>query len=538
MATLIDNLGYNTYILKTIRSITECEKIIVYNKNSFIGDQNYSRLNLYNLTDIFFDVLYNRNTGNYDSRCCMMTRELVDRSEATEVPFKYTCNNPNTPGGFNIIIYVTKDNTPAGYTEFLNIQGKISEVIWIYLKFNVELYNIDLKLSNSLYKQKDSLPKNFIGSSLGQFSKSCDVKDKISKAPRDSWYTNHLTSFLNPRNKSSIALGDRTLLWNGIFSKIGFLKDSNVFAGEEYTNYQIGYYGLDIVLYSWTYLNDEVGLYYRITSLITQEDYRYTHQVGDTIIDVVSGYKNGMTLLYCAGKYLVFEISHITYTEVVLFDTASEKWVETKESRVIVDPFDSKMEIREFPKIQSPKTAVELLPGLSNVYLNISNFIERNGVLEVFRKYGDWFFIKEGNFCIATCMSYSVYMTMEEYRNCIILNDNTLLLKTNDDYYTIYCGNRQKEYWTENARSIKDGVSMITIPLGSGYVEICENGDPEIYRLSEVSIVTKDDLLYNTILDSFRHQSLYAPYKVPSRIIGAFGGVVFYINQNNNLNYI
>ena len=98
MATLLDNLGYNTYILKTIKSVTECKKIIVYNKKSFRGDNNYSRINLYNLTDIFYRVLCNINTSSgYDSRCLPLERDLPDPLLFREVPFEYVCGNTTTP---------------------------------------------------------------------------------------------------------------------------------------------------------------------------------------------------------------------------------------------------------------------------------------------------------------------------------------------------------------------------------------------------------------------------------------------------------
>ena len=398
------------------------------------------------------------------------------------------------------------------------------------------------------------LPCNFIGNELSQFSESTNIKDRIDKMPKNQWYTNNMTSFLSSNNKSNIALGDSALLCTGDFFKINFSKNANIFTGEEYNHYQIGYYGSDVVLYSWIYLQDESELYYKITSLLTQRDYKYTHQVGDTIVDAVGKYdpkEVSQELIYCAGKYLVFRITYSTYSKIVLFDTTNDSWVNTKEPNPIVDPLDRKMTINELPKssiIQSYSVALELFPSLSDVYFNLREYIERVGKLDILRKYGDWFFIKyrmeleNKDFYLATCTSQTIYMTYEEYQNCIVINDNTLLIKTSDTYYTIYYGNRQKEYWTEKARCVKNNSTLHEISLRGGTIYMSSDTEEpeyfEFYNKSEVAIVYSNDLLYNTVLNSFRHQPLYAPYTIPSRIIGALGGLIFYINQNNNLNYI
>ena len=59
----------------------------------------------------------------------------------------------------------------------------------------------------------------------------------------------------------------------------------------------------------------------------------------------------------------------------------------------------------------------------------------------------------------------------------------------------------------------------------------------DLYRKSEIAIVHKSELVFNSILDSFRHQPLYT-YQVPKRIIGGLGNLIFYINQQNNINYL
>ena len=552
METLLDNLGYNTYVLKTIRSVTECKKILLYNRNSFISTDYYSiyygKLNLYNLEDIFFELLYDRNNNTPRPPCIILQRDFSDPLDASNIPFEYNCSQ--NPIGFNIIIYIDENNSPCGYTEFLNTQGRISKFVKIFLKFNVSIDGIDIKLDNYLYRIKDSLPDNFIGSGLNQFPSSLNVIEEENKLFKDQRYTSHLSSFLEKNNKSSIALCDRSFLPTKTITKISFLKDYNIFSGEEYTNFQIGYYGLDIVLYSWIYLNDDIGYYYRITSLITYEDYKYTHRTVDSIVDSISVYdpnEISKELLYCAGKYLVFKITFNTYSKMALFDTTIDSWVDLKESYFIVDPLDPSAVISELPKpslIQSYKAALELLPSLTDIFLDVKEYIERPQNLEVLKKFGDWIFIKDSNnIHIASCSYYSVYMTKEEYDSSIVINNNSILIDTNDSYYTIYYGDRRKTYLTEKVRCIKYGSSIHQSSLRGKIIEMSndslESEYLEYYKKSEIGIIYKDDLIYNTVLNSYRHQPVYSPYKVPSKIIGAIGGIIFYINSNNNnINYI
>ena len=467
MASL-DNLGYSTYVLSSIRAVTECKRILVYDKNSFIGNPNYSRINLYNLEDIFERVLY-IGDGEYNSNCLVLNREFTEgniEEESKEVPFEYDCEN-GVIDGFNIIIYLNSNNTPSGYTEFLNTQGKISKYVWIYLKFRVDINQIDLELNNSLYKVKNRLDKNLIGSELWKFSSSQSIVEEANKIPKDQKYTTHLSAFIGSNNRSGVYMSNQVLLPSNSMITLDFIKDADIFCGEEYSNFQIGYYQNDIVLYSWTYIDSKY--YYRITSLLDQKEYKYTRQENGEWVDTISKYSENEVskdLLYCAGKYLVFEIIYQTYNIIALFDTSNDTWVKLDSSNLIVDPLDKTSKIIQLPKataLQNYDTVLEYIPEIENTYLDIKQFVQIERSLNIIKKFGDWFFIRYGNLVIASCMSFSVYMTETEARNCIVLNNNTILIPS-DNYYTIYHGVRKKEYYTEKAR----GASLIDLEIKPG----------------------------------------------------------------------
>ena len=550
----LDNLGYNTYILGTIKSITECKRILVYNKNSFINYSNYSRLTLYNLNDIFDAVLFNGNCSN--EHCLMLERSLDGTEDPSNIPFHYDCDNGRT-NGFNIIIYVKDDDTPAGYTEFINTQGNISDSIDIYLKFTVEINKIEIGLTNSLYKIKGSLQKDFLGTELSDYTSSKVVISDINELPRCSKYTSHLSAFLSEHSKDNVFLGDRLLTKDGndlVLSKLNLLVNADLLEGETYDHLQIGYYGDDIVLYSWINIQDSdpnnySGIYYKIVSLINRNVYKHTRNDVDGMVDTIPNYFNEISkeLLYAAGRYLVFKINYRRNSIIKLYNTEEDVWVDTKEDNVIVDPFDKRAIIYEIPKstsIQSYDTALELIPELSNVYFDLKTFIYERRSLNIVRKIGDWFIFssKDGNktYYIATNMFNVIYMTEYDYNNMVVINDNALLIKE-ENYYVLYYGIRKKTYYTEKARSLKYNSTMENTELSSG-TEIMISNDSEkndytnIYNSSEIAIIGKSKFIYNTILNSFRRQPL-SDIIVPGNIFGAIGGILYY-TKNNVINYL
>lgn len=552
MATL-DNLGYNTYVLGTIKAVIECKKILVYNRNVLEQNPEYRRINLYNLEDIFFSVLYPNGIPNQN--CLELRREfdLEDSSiDISGIPFEYICDN-GTTNGFNMIIYINSDNNPIGFTEFMNIQGRVSNYINIFLKFKIKTSEITLELSNSLYRVKNNLSDDFIGPELNKFSSSSDIKKTIDRIPKDQKYTSHLSAFLEDNNRSNIFLNDRTLLYSKELTKINLVKDADIFDGTEYTNYQIGYYDEnDIVIYAWKYIDDSVGYYYRIMSLINPVNiYKYTRLEGDTYIDVIKSYddvrEDSKDLLYCAGKYLVFRINYRggsgRYGIVAMFDTTTDSWVKSDKPNIIVDQLDTSLQLYELPKstsIQNYESALELLPPIANTYYDVREYINRSSCFDIIKKVGDWFFIKQDNIYVATCSMFSVSMTENEYSNCIVINNSTILIN-NDSYYTIYHGDKRKNYTTERARYLsRDDVSLDPYELRSGIIYVCNDDfrDEYIsyYENSEIAIVQKNDKIYNTFLDSYRRQPIYTG-EVPNNIVGALGSIIFYINQNK-INYI
>jgi len=538
-----DNLGYTTHVLSTIKSITECRRILVYNRNSFVSNQNYSRLTLYNINEIFYNVLVDEsNTSNYgfNDNCLLIERRIDDEEDITNNPFPYICSNLRTPNGFNIIIYLSNiDSSPVGYTEFVNTQGRISEGINIYLKFNIKGIELELHILNSLYKIKDTLTKNFIGTELNKYTSNFIIKNDIKKILKDSKYTTHLSAFLNKKSKDNIYLNDRFLDSDKNLIKLDLKNNYDFGLSIEFEKQQATYYRDDIVIYSWKIVNNQIR--YQIVSAINGQSY-----IQGDFYDTIDFYDSkvlSQNVLYCAGKYIVVKLVYRNTTKIKLFDTDNINWVETAEDNIIIDPFDREAEIYKLPRsvsIQSLDTAYFLFPDLVNIYLNLGNYINTYRELEIFRKIGDWIIIKNKkngkNFYIVTNMFSVIYMTEDDYNNMIVINNTTFLIKE-ENYYIIYYGIRKKTYYTEKARSLNTGVGLIAGPNG---ILICNDDEAEnyieIYNKKEVDIVFKDSDLLSSIFNQFRKRPL-SKLTVPSNIVCAIGGIIYY-RENNKLSYI
>lgn len=538
-----NNLGYTTHILSTIKSITECKRILVYNRNSFVSDLNYNRLTLYNLVDVFNNALVDENnTSNYgfNNNCLLINRSMEDEEDITNNPFKYTCNNLRTSNGFNIIIYLSNlDGSPVGFTEFVNTQGRISERIFIYLKFNIKGIELELHLSNSLYKIKDTLEKDFIGTELNEYTSNFVIDDDIKKIIKDSKYTTHLSSYLNKNNKNNIYLNDRFLNSDKNMIKLNLQNNYDFGLSTEFEKQQATYYREDIVIYSWKIVDNQIR--YQIVSAINGQSY-----IESDFYDTIDFYDSkvlSQDVLYCAGKYIVVKLVYKNSTKVKLFDTENINWVETTEDNVVVDPFDREAEIYELPRsvsIQSLDTAYFLFPDLVNIYLDLGNYLDIYRELEVFRKIGDWIIIKNKkdgkNFYIATNMFSVVYMTEDDYNNMIVINDSAFLINE-ETYYVVYYGVRKKTYYTEKARSLDTGFGLTTRTDG---FKICEDSEYEdyieLYNKKEIDIIFKESDLLSSIFNQFRKRPLNR-YTVPSNIVSAVGGIIYY-KENNKLSYI
>lgn len=526
METSANYLGYNTYILGTTKNVVDCLRIILYNKS----EAGVDKISLYNITTVFEDVL-----GG--GKCVDLRREN------SGTPFEYDSRGDDI-SGFDVIIYINvSDGSPIGYTEFLNIQGS-ERNISISLAFELKVSeNSEILIINSLSQLigTSTNQRNFVGSELWEYTGSGKVLDEIK--PGKPKYTTHLRNLMSGKSKDSIYLDNGVITPDMRFVRLNISRGIDVNPYKiSWSRNQLGYYGKDIVLYSWS------GLKYSMYSVTDRNKFGnplvYTESVvGYHEIPKYSDTSTGQEIIYFSGKYAVLQVG----SEYKLFDIFLRKWIEFQDQNFILDQWDVRGKITEVPKILNYGNVFSVLPEITNVYLDLEKHSSRYSIVIV-RKIGSWFVLRQKisntkSILVYTNLTNTIYTADTEDDRPIILNDRVALGRGSadgDDYYIVY-SEQFGTWYTEMAREI----------LGSGKLEIdrelgimiCKTASSKeddaqrsLYTSGRLEIIHRSDNIVDTYLEKYRRNVIQKNPTVP-KIIGALGGLVFYIDENY-LNYI
>lgn len=497
----INNVGYSTHILGTVKSVMKCLGIILYNRYE-ISDTKLTRISLYNINEVY-DALTKSGKGEYIE----VTREDTD----SPFIYEYTvAKSNNLDNGFSTIIYLSPvDNTPLGYTEFRLVQGKNRDInIILNLKSSVE--DLDVVLTNSLGNVENS-NKNYLGKELHNYTSSSTALDSIKQ--KESINKNY-TKFLNQAKMSncSIYLDSGFVKKFDLTGELGFVK-LNIFKNMNYSlleydfdKFNISFYGADIILGTWT------GLNYCITSLTQKNKFgeliRYTKSN--------TGYftlppKNGIRpnkILYSAGKYIICEFEKTISS----FNIETREWEEQANEIALVDPLDPSNKLYDLPNEVDLDTVYKTFPDLVNTFYDY----KQEKSFRIIRKVGNWIIlevVKNSEIIyIVSGISYALTILPKQLDRLIFLDDNTLILN-NSTEYCIYRGIGTQGITPEAKRLLEDETSM----------------DAEIMRINKFSS------LFTTEFNSLRR----GPYplttsKIPE-IVAAFCGHLFYIDKQNHL---
>lgn len=525
METSASYLGYNTYILGTTKNVLDCLRIVLYNKSEVAVD----KISLHNINTVYNDVI---KSEKY--------LRLV-RPGTTDL-FEYSASNGVIPG-FDVIIYLdNSDLTPIGYTEFLNVQG-VERNITISLSFETKVgENPDIILINSLSQlQGSSTKRDFIGEKLWEYTSAGKVKEGIETGyPR---YTTHLSSLKYGSDVCNIFLDYGAIGKDMNLLKLDVSKGIDINPYRlDWSRYQLGYYGLDMVLYTW---KDNIYSVYSITKRNKfGNPLSYTPStVGYYSLPVFDKSKT-QEIVNFSGKYIVVSVG----SEYKLFDITTQRWVEFGDKSFVLDQWDYKDTITEIPKLLNYENVFSYLPDMSNVYLDLKKHSDRYSIAIV-RKINSWYVLRQkitnSRGLLVYTNSSSVMYTNDSLTDLpMIFNDQLIVSKDTEInsgklYYTIFTGGG--EWYTEKARQTLDGGTLEYDPqLG---IMFCNTGDTEKdeaqrkrYLSGEIKIVWEDDELYNSFFAGWRRNVLPKSSGIP-RLIGSLSGLIFYIDENY-LNYI
>lgn len=495
----INNVGYSTHILGTVKSVMKCLGIILYNRYE-ISDTGLTRISLYNIKEVY--KVLTKEGG----KCVKISRN------STEEPFIYNksiAQSGNLDNGFSTVIYLSPvDDAPLGYTEFRLVQGKDRDInITLDLRSSVE--DLNVILNNSLSNVENSTNKNYLGDNLGEYTSSSIALDCIKT--RENINKNY-TKFLNQAKKSNypVYLDSGFIKKFDLTGDLGFIK-LNIFRNMNYSplefefeNFNISLYGSDIVLGTWT------GLNYCITSLTQRNKFgeliRYTKSN--------TGYftlppKNGMRpykILYNAGKYLICDFGNDTTAP---FNIETREWEEITNSIALVDPLDPSNTLYDLTEEIDLSTIYKTFPDLVNTFYNY----KQEKSIKILRKVGNWIVIRVMRdnrvVYVITGISYSLYITPEQLDKIIYLDDNTLILNSTDNY-CIYRGIGEEAYTPEAAR-------LLNIKTNAGAINI-----------------NKSSSLSHSDFNDLRRGPYPLTVSIPD-IVTAFCGHLFYIDRQNHL---
>ena len=518
----LSNLGYNTYIQGSIKNVTECLNIVLYNKSSI----DVEKISLYNMNSVYNKVL---STGKY---------VRLSRENTVDV-FKYYYDN-GVISGFDVILYVsnTDSKTVSGYTEFLNIQGSIRNLS-IKLDFSSEISDgIRITISNSLSQvrgENTTINKNFIGDDLFNFTGSTKIKNE--KLDNKLYYTNSIKSLLKSRgNRQYIFSGNYTVLPNFEIINVGLNNDIDIdFLGAGLFNkFQVGYYDNDPC----AYLLNETSGNYAIISLTKVNNF------GKPIIyttNSINGYytfPEGSTVNYFAGSYA--SLNHEGTLK--LYDIKRKEWCEEISEGFLLDQLNPYYGLIKFPKLLNYQTLVQYVPDIKNSFFDIENY-SKSYQIKVIGKKGEWYILKQEraesnqNLLIYTNLTKSVVVSEINDNTPIVIN-NSVLMIDNNDYYSVY---REDGilYYSEQARKIIEG-GTVEKNEDLGGIDFCygtENDKyTELYKNRSIEIVWNDQSLADSYFSSFKRDVLKVN-KVP-KIVDCLSGLLFYLRDNKYLNYL
>ena len=498
------NLGYTNYVIGSVKSITECLSIILYNKSTFS-----TRISLYNLNSFYLNYLSGSDSENH---------VRLSRVKYTD-NFEY---NKDLENGFDVIVYISSSlNTPIGYTEFNNLQG-----IGIYMNIILDFRRSSdesnsLYIDTSVYTSGNSMAKNLGGENLDQYT-------KVSDLPKS--YKNPFTTSLErlETDPTSYIVSRDTIIGSNNFKRLGIGRNINVDPYDNgFTNHDICFYNGDLVIVSWN------NLEYGVISLAK------TNTFGLPITYVKPGTELTEEIESLGSRYYYSKSGKL-----IDLVTQEEYINSSKDSSILVsDKFDSHGIVYELPTFFQKKDVLEYIPEINNIYLDLDYYFE-SYQLTIYRKIGSWFILRQkysGSYLyFAVSPVCAIYFDYSDLENLLFVNDQTVILRE-ENYYMIY--NKPGEiYYSEKARLIVEGGKLNDYD-GTGIL-MCVTGNSvddekhyqEYYGSQNIPVIFKYEDLYKTKLSSYR-RGIYPNQSGIPELVCSVGGLIFY-KTDSIINYL
>lgn len=539
------SIGYTTQFLGVPKNIRECTAIILYNRKVIEMEE----ITLFNIDTIYSKL---KEGGEHITLYRNTINDYFEYNPAVNIGLSE---------GFDVILYLnTLRNGVVGYTAFSSVQAEMSSsvryTVRIFLTFTSEdTSEIEVNIVNSLSEAASSSSSSSSSDekelwkyiTIEQVKKTVDIKNPSPK------YANRVEVFeKDPSN--CISLDSGTLAWNKnlgkeIFYQYGIKSDINIDPFDlGLHNFEVGNYDDDVLVYRWA------GLTYSVSSLLKENFFQYPIEYfkhggagGDEIKlgEDLQKEKDSIIIEYFAGRSCV--LRHIGSNATYLYDLESNKFINTGGSDFLVDTWSNSSEILYYPKNSSLARLKSYIPRLTDMYLNT----DESGI-RLIRKKGDWYIMKKTTigdaFIIYSCPSGTIW-TVEGRDKVIVVNNKCLLIHTQDivqnlDYYSLFYADQgitDRTYKTESAINLElngkfDGSKMI-VDSTYGIIMYFEKQNFKNYEEGRISVIHRKGGLNNLVMCGLRKRPMKDSEDVPE-IVYAYGGILFYLDKNKNLQYL
>lgn len=542
------SIGYTTQFLGVPKNIKECTAIVLYNRKE-IG---LEEITLFNINTIYTKLIGSDGEGGLEH--VILYRDTVDDY------FEYNpAINIGLSRGFDVMLYLNSArNGVVGYTAFSSVQAEMSSsvryTVRIFLTFTSEdnTSEIEVNLVNSLSEANSSNSSNSSdGEELWKYITIEQIKDTVDIKNACPKYTNQ-TAVLQKNKDNCISLDSGTLTWDKSLGTETFyqygIKDSiNIDPFDiGLNNFEIGNYNNDILVYRWS------GLKYSVGSLLKENYFEnpieYFKHGGAGYDEIklsedLQKQQDNIIIEYFAGRFCV--LRHTGSNEIYLYDLELDKLINTAGSDFFIDTWSNENDVLYYPKNSSLARLRNYVPRITDMYLNT----DESGI-RLIRKKGDWYIMKKTTigdaFIIYSCPSGTIW-TVEGKDKVIIINNKCLLVHTNSqdlNYYSLFYADQGKEnrtYKTENAINLEQNgkFDSLKMEISEKYGIIMYTGQPNLINYDEgrISIIQTKGGLNDLVMCGLRKRPMKNSENVPE-IVYAYGGILFYLDENKKLQYL
>lgn len=542
-------VGFRTTLLSA-GDISSTQSILVYNTNSFSSKKSKKILDNNKIEGLDYDLLSNSPTRSNIveiSKILLGMKDLLGSSVYQKVKNesgKYTITLPGILGadGFNTIIFYTESGSIIGFSRFSEtlcnkVDNTDESEYTIKRLYSVDSIILSIDVSGKIIFEQDkvSLLDNISNEDVSRLTSNLLGGDDGWKFTRAKDAYDSLSTY-SPRQLYSTELKGNNLFTDKFFEKNDSCYKINmkslIVMNTSFTNYQIGFLDLDIVLYCWNLETLEFCVVSLIKSNKFGGNYYYTEPVSEkykTEIHKLSVEEEGKIVGF-SGPYLYFKPENRNNTCKV-FNFLTDSWITSGDYFILsVGLKNDIYKVSDDYGFSSYQDAIKKIPLLDDMYFNIKvlsniSYLNVIGILEGWAILYD----SKNNTFIASNSEKVLFFGEPDFSRISFINGECILVRKSSLEY---------QFITSKGYYITDYQKDYLISVKGGTDDLCkyiDDGKKEINTLSTTKIespinIEKSNFSY------FRRN--YLPRSINDfKVICSGYGFIFY-KRGNIISYL